>query len=331
LHAFVDAYYAFDFNEPVSGNRGLMGNGQTHIYSHNRHNEFAINQALIRASYSGNRIRGAFSLQAGTYPQANYAKEPAMFRNIYEAYAGYGITENLFVDAGVFASHIGFESAISMDNLTLTRSIMADNTPYYESGIKLSYEVNKKLSVKGLVLNGWQNIVENNKNKAIGSQLQFKPRENVLLNSSTFFGKEAPSYDTVSTMRYFHNFYTKIDLRKISLIAAFDIGFQKKRVGQGAYCWFNPNVIISYLVFSKVKVAARLEYYHDKNGVIVYTGTSRGFQNFAPSLNVDFKIHDDLVWRIEGRVFKSKDRIYQKSTSLSSMDIFVVSSLAIKF
>ena len=37
--------------------------------------------------------------------------------------------DNLWLDAGIFVSHIGLESANSRDNLTLTRSIMADNSP----------------------------------------------------------------------------------------------------------------------------------------------------------------------------------------------------------
>jgi hypothetical protein len=330
MKAYVDVYYSYDFNKPVSGNRAFMGNGLTHVVSHNRHNEFALNQGLIIANYSNHGIRGSFSLQAGTYPQANYAKEPAMFRNIYEAYAGYDITGKMSVDIGIFTSHIGFESAVSMDNLTLTRSIMADNTPYYEAGVKLSYEINDKLAMKGLILNGWQNIVENNSNKAFGTQVQFRPGEKILFNSSTFFGKEAPSFDTISSMRYFHNFYSKIDLKKISFILAFDIGFQEKRFARGAYIWYNPNFIMSYSVSSKIKVATRLEYYYDPSGVIIYSGTPHGFQTFAPSINTDIKLSVNMVWRLEGRIFISKDKVYRDGLSLSSKNLFLISSIAIK-
>jgi hypothetical protein len=330
ISGFVDVYYAYDFNKPVSGNRGTMVNGLTGIYSHNKHNEFAINQGMISLNYSSDRVRGAFSLQAGTYPQANYANEPAMFRNIYEAYAGYGITKKIFVDAGIFTSHIGFESAISRDNLTLTRSMMADNTPYYETGLKVTYETNDKLTITGLVLNGWQNIVENNGNKAFGTQVQLKPGEKIVLNSSTFFGKEKPSFDTISTMRYFHDFYTKIDLEKLSVIAAFDIGFQEKRFGKGAYVWYNPNLILSYSAFSKVSIGARVEYYHDRSGVIIYSATPNGFQTFAPSLNVDVKLGDNILWRTEGRIFISKDKVYIRNNIGDRYDPFIISSISIK-
>lgn len=56
-------------------------------------------------------------------------------------------------------SHIGFESAIGKDCWNLTRSILADNSPYYETGIKLGYtSKNEKLYLAGMYLNGWQRI-----------------------------------------------------------------------------------------------------------------------------------------------------------------------------
>jgi hypothetical protein len=80
-------------------------------------------------------------------------------------------------------SHIGFESAISKDCFTLTRSILADNSPYFESGAKISYSSdNGKWFVSGLVLNGWQRIqrVNGNSTVAFGHQLTYRPTEKLL-------------------------------------------------------------------------------------------------------------------------------------------------------
>ncbi len=40
--AYVEAYYHYDFNKPADNNRPGF------IYSHNRHNEFNLNLALIK-------------------------------------------------------------------------------------------------------------------------------------------------------------------------------------------------------------------------------------------------------------------------------------------
>ncbi|OQW43057.1 MAG: hypothetical protein A4S08_10190 [Proteobacteria bacterium SG_bin4] len=71
---------------------------------------------------------------------ANYAAEPGILGNLYEGNVGLKLSgsNNLWLDIGVFPSHIGFESAVGKDNWTLTRSLVAENTPYFESGAKIS-------------------------------------------------------------------------------------------------------------------------------------------------------------------------------------------------
>ena len=46
------------------------------------------------------------------------------------------VIQTMWIDAGIFFSHIGSESWISRDNPTNTRSLAADFTPYYETGIR---------------------------------------------------------------------------------------------------------------------------------------------------------------------------------------------------
>jgi hypothetical protein len=70
------------------------------------------------------------AFHAGTDSNDHYANEPGLLKNIYEANVGISLNKknNLWVDAGVMPSHIGFESAISMDNWYLTRSLLAENS-----------------------------------------------------------------------------------------------------------------------------------------------------------------------------------------------------------
>jgi hypothetical protein len=331
ISVFVDTYYTFDFNQPSDKNRPFF------LYSHNRHNEFGLNNALLSATYASEKVRGSFGLLTGTYARANYSAEPELFRNIFEAYAGYQLLKGLWLDAGVFGSHIGAETAISLDNFTLTRSLMAENSPYYEAGVKLSYEVGEELALTALLLNGWQNIQENNDNKALGTQVQYKPSDRILLNSSTFIGKEKPAYadTTISTNRFFHNFFTQIEFTsKVTLLAAFDIGFQQ-RINEDRYdTWFTPNIIVRYKPLEKAAVAGRVEYYQDKAGVLLPTFTANGFQTLGYSITLDYRPQEEIALRLEGRTFHSQDKIFtdhsidhpmkQNSTSL-------VGSVAFKF
>ncbi len=85
--AYAEVYYCYDFNEPDNHNRPSF------MYSHNRHNEFNLNLGFVKAAYSTERVHGNLALAAGTYMNANYAAEPGVLKNIYEANAGVKISK----------------------------------------------------------------------------------------------------------------------------------------------------------------------------------------------------------------------------------------------
>lgn len=183
ISGFVETYYTFDMNQPDNHTRPAF------LYNYNRHNEVNLNLGYVKAAYAENAVRANLALMAGTYANANLAAEPGVLQNIYEANAGIRVsrTKNLWLDAGIFSSHIGFESAHSPSCWTLTRSILAENSPYYESGVKLSYTSdNQKLFVSGLILNGWQRIqrIDGNNTPAGGYQLTIKPSDKITFQTT---------------------------------------------------------------------------------------------------------------------------------------------------
>lgn len=312
LSTYIETYYQFDFNQPKSGNRPSF------IYSHNRHNEFNVNLAFIKLNYTAPRIRANIAFMAGTYSNANLVAEPGVLKNIYEANAGINLSKKkqLWLDGGIFASHIGFESAIGKDCWTMTRSISADNTPFYESGMKLTYSSdNGKFIGSALIYNGWQRIqrVEGNSLPSFGWQIIGKPNDKILINSSSFIGTDKA--DSVRQMRYFHNLYAIFTpSSKLGITVGFDAGVEQKTNKSKQYnTWYSPVLIVRYAPIEKLALAARFEYYNDKNGVMIATGISNGFQTFGYSLNVDVIPFPNAIVRLEGRLIQSKkDDIFEK-------------------
>lgn len=327
---YAEVYYTYDLNQPDNHTRPGF------IYSHNRHNEFNLNLGFVKATYSTERVRCNIALAAGTYMNANYSSEAGVLKNIYEGNAGFKISKkkNLWVDAGIFASHIGFESAVSKDCWGLTRSILADNSPYYESGAKLTYTSdNSKWLFSGLILNGWQHIQRPNGNNtpAFGTQITFTPSAKISLNHSTFIGNEKP--DTAIQMRYFQNFYGIFKPNnKLHITAGFDFGFEQQSEGSSTYNqWFSPVLIVKFILNDQWSVTGRGEYYSDIDQVIIQTGTPNGFQTAGFSLNLDYQIREHAIWRIEGRTLNSKDPIFSKGGSVVNGNTFITTSLAISF
>ncbi|WP_333862498.1 porin [Sphingobacterium sp.] len=331
ISGYLEAYYLRDFNNPIGNTRPGF------VYSHNRTNEVNINLALLKAAYETTNTRANLALGVGTYMNANYSAEPGVLKNIYEANAGVRISKkhNLWIDAGIFSSHLGFESAIGKDNWTVTRSIFADNSPYFETGAKISYtSASGKLFLSGLVLNGWQRIqrVDGSSLPAFGHQLVYKPTDKWTINSGSFIGSDKA--DSVRQMRYFHNLYAIYQMNeKLGITLGFDIGAEQKEKGSSTYnVWYTPVLIARYATTERFSLTARGEYYNDKDGVIVSTGTAQGFQTFGYSLNADYAILPNVLWRTELRNLTNKDAIFlDRSNKLLKNSVTAVTALTVSF
>ena len=327
---YVETYYSYDFNEPENHTRPGF------VYSHNRHNELNLNIGFAKVNYARDNVRGNLAIMAGTYAQYNLAAEQDLLRNVFEANVGIKISKkhNLWVDAGIMPAHIGFESAIGKDCQTLTRSIMADNSPYYEAGVKIGYtSPSEKWYLAAMYLNGWQRIqkIDGNQTPAFGTQITYKPSAKATFNWSTYVGNEQPDNDR--KWRYFHNLYGQFKLTdKTNLTTGFDIGSQQNANGSEKYdIWYTPVVILQHKPTEKIQLAIRGEYYSDEKGVIIASGTPNGFQTYGFSANFDYIVSDNVMFRIEARNLSSKDDVFLKAGNATDSNTFLTTSLAISF
>lgn len=331
---YLETYYSYDFGNPNNHLRPSF------FYSHNKHNELNLNLGYLKANYAKDNVRGNFALMAGTYPEYNLAAEQDLLKNVFEANVGVKISSkhNLWVDAGIMPSHIGFESAIGKDCINLTRSILADNSPYYETGVKIGYtSVSEKWYLSAMYLNGWQRIkkIDGNQTPAFGTQITYKPTSKTTLNWSTYIGNEQPDIDR--KWRYFNNFYGQFKVTdKTSFTVGFDIGLQQSVNKSNKYdSWCSPVLIAQYKPTAKVQLGFRGEYYQDKNGVIIPiaigNGTPNGFKTFGVSANFDYLIADNIMFRIEARNLNSKDEVFLKNGNTTNQNTFLTTALAISF
>ncbi len=323
---YTEVFYQYDFNQPADNARPSF------LYNHNRVHEVNINLAYLKATYTTDKVRGNLALMAGTYADDNLSAESDVTQHILEANVGVRLGKRTWVDAGIMPSHIGFESAISKDCRTLTRSLVAENSPYFETGVKLTYQPNDKWTLAALYLNGWQRIARpaGNTFPAFGTQITWKPNSNVTLNYSTFLGSDKP--DDNRLIRQYHNLYGIFVAGDWEFTAGFDFGAEQARKGDSELnTWYTPVLIARYQTSPRTALALRGEYFEDKKGVIIATGTENGFQTLGLSLNFDYRISDNALWRIEGRVLNSKDGIFVTNDGLSATRPYVTTSLAISF
>jgi hypothetical protein len=323
--AYAELYYSYDFAKPANHEKPDF------IYNHKRHNEINANLILIKTNYATKNLRANLGLMTGNYSRYNLSSEPAWAQNLYEANLGVKLSKekNLWLDAGILPSHIGFESAISADCWTLTRSILAENSPYYETGIKLGYSTKKgNLNLAFLVLNGWQRIRKLNltQEPSFGIQINYKPSEKLLLNYSNFTGTDIQN--NYSALRTFHNLYMQFEPgKKLGIIAGFDLGNDKYNNSDYGI-WYSPVLILRYLASDQIKLAIRGEYYNDKNRIIIATNSQYGLRVSGISGNIDYQISKKLQFRIEGKAYHAGEREFSNN---SGKNYSITSNLTIKF
>jgi hypothetical protein len=250
----------------------------------------------------------------GTYAKYNLANEPRALRYVYEANIGIKLSKkkNIWLDAGILPSHIGFEYAKGMDNYTLTRSIIAENSPYFETGLCLSYKSkNEKLYIGSYLLNGWQRItwLKGNKIPSVGFQLTYNPTAAITLNYSNFIGSDK-IFDE-RKLRIFHNMYFKYEEGKVSTVLGVDIGMEQAAVLSSKYnTWYGLSFILRYQVNKYLGIAGRFEAYSDKKSVLISL-PKNNLNTSGLSINFDVKPIKRVMWRNELKWYHNASPIFE--------------------
>jgi hypothetical protein len=332
---FVDTYYAWDFNRPRNFDRAYTTQPA-------RHAEANVNLAYIETKWTGPRYRGRLALQWGTSVQSNYAGEPklgsvsgpSLSQFIQEATVGYQLAPAVWLDAGIFFAHVGYEGWISRDNLTYTRSLTAEFSPYYEAGAKLTWAASPKLTATFALLNGWQDISNYNTPPAGGVRLDYAATSKVTLTYDDFIGNMAPDSEAVR-MRIYHDLIAQYSpTNRWQFAAMYSLGTQGgSATAGGTASWWGITTFAKYHATPTLAVVGRIERYSDPSQVIVVTGVPAGLRTTGASLGVDVNLRAPVLWRTELRGFRSKDAVWPLHTAgdLGRNDAFFVSSLALTF
>ena len=309
--AFVDAAYAFDVNRPATRDRAFTTQPA-------RHNEFNVNLAFVEATVARRRVRGRLAVQAGTSVQSNYAAEPrqgavsgdALSRMLQEAYAGYQLTPTLWVDVGVFYSHIGMEAWVSRDNPTYTRSFVADFSPFYSTGVRATWQLSSSVTARVDVVNGWQNISENNEDKSLGLRVDVAANSTTTVSWYAYAGNEPGA-----RLRLFNGVGVRSRLSdRAEVLAQADVGRQHDHdsltAARQSSGWYGATLIGRYWVRPSLAVVARAERFADGDQIVVRTGGPLPFRANSASIGIDVRPEARVLWRTEARGYAADATVF---------------------
>lgn len=317
--AVADGYYAYHDTSPGQGGSATL------MSTANRHNEFAINLAAVGGRLEHAKLTGTVVLQAGTSVDALYEGSrgnPEVWKHIQLANVGWK-TGDFHLEAGVLPSLVGRESFVSTDNWNYTRAIIADSTPYYVTGARLTWRAMPTLSLAATIFNGWDTYGDRNKNKSGQLRAVWTPSDKLTVESSTLAGSEqVPVEGQKTTYRVFEDLVLSFHLSdKLAFALEGWVGSELEYrvenplegdVKQAAFVknplFYGGALWAKYQFGDTVYLAARAEGLNDEAGVITGKG-ARDFFNKEPfigqklaagTLTFGWRPHKSFLARVEG-------------------------------
>lgn len=331
VSGFLDAYYAWDPGRPP-------GHDRPFVTQPARANEFNLNLAHIALSLDQPRFRARVALQAGTSVQANYAAEPRtgsvsgpdLVRHIQEATVGVRAAKSVWVDAGIYLSYIGWEGWVSAGNPTYTRSMVAEFSPYYLSGARVTWTATPRLTLQAHLMNGWQIVSENNESKALGFRADYTVSKGLGLVYAAFVGNEQPA-GTPATPRIFQQVMARGSSGRFNWQGQFDLGRESRR--GTSRTWYGGAAIGQWAFAAHTAAAVRFERYSDPDQAIVATHQAAGLVANGWSAGVDRTVAGGVLWRTEVRQIHATTALFPESdpAGRSKTSASLVTSLAVTF
>ena len=256
-----DGYVDGNFNNPVSGFNQLQNFDFRADTLHVNMGKITIDHAPAPLGFHLDVGFGeAFDVIHST------DRAPDAFKYFEQAYVSlkpkswHGVE----VDAGEFVTAAGAEVIETNANWNYSRSLLFSwAIPYYHFGVRASFPVGPHFTGGFQVVQGWNNIYDNNSGKTYGVNGAYAWKK-VTWTNVYYVGPEKPGtnkglrnlFDTTVLVNANDNF---------SYYVNFDYG-RDKNIGPGAQQWTGIAAAARYAIGKKYAIASRLEWYDDMDG-----------------------------------------------------------------
>jgi hypothetical protein len=313
LSGFVDTYYGYNFNQPKSQTSTLRAfDGPS--------NQFALNLIEINLDKppdpANSRLGFHLGLGFGQAMNVVNASDPAglgFAQYLKEAYISYlaPVGKGLQVDVGKFVTPHGAEVIETQDNWNYSRGLLFTYAiPFYHYGARAKYSFSDKYTLTGFLVNGWNDIYDNNTGKTIGATFAWSPTKKISLSQGYMAGPE--SVGTNAHWRQLSDtVLTLSPTSKLSTTLNFDYGRGDRIAGlTRPVFWTGIAGYVRYAFDPRYAAAVRYEYFDDHYGFT--TPTAQHVQEVTGTLQRIVAHH--LITRLEYRHDVSNRPVFTKGT-----------------
>ncbi len=207
------------------------------------------------------------------------------------------IGRGLVVDVGKWVTPFGAEVIETPTNWNYSRSLLFTLAiPYYHFGVRATYPLSDKASVGFHVVNGWNNVIDNNGAKTYGFMLGLTPSSHFSLVQTWMGGPEQAGEN--SNFRHTYNMVMTIPSKMVSFMTDFVYGHEAKAASDGSdVMWYGTAAYLKFQMGPKFALIPRFEWFKDADGFT--TGTVQNWREFTLTPEIAFNEH--LLTRFEYR------------------------------
>jgi hypothetical protein len=236
-------------------------------------------------------------------------------RHIQQAYLSYQapVGQGLTVDVGKFVAAMGAEVIETASNWNYSRSLLFTYaTPYYHFGLRAGYPLHKTFTGSVALVNGWNNVVDNNSGKSYRFQGLWTPSSRFSLTGNYMFGPEK----TGTNRGYRHVSDTTATITvnpQVAFMANYNYGIDKiagggknRWTGVAGYARLAPNKRFAFI--------PRVEWFNDADGFT--TGLAQKLKEVT--VTAELKLRDGLLNRLEYRRDWSDRRFFDRGNTPAS-------------
>jgi len=287
----LDGYWSYNTNTPA-----FQLNSFRAFDVHDQ--SFSLNYGELAVSYKPKDV--GFRVDFGFGDAAEIVnRNPAdkiTWRNFQQAYIT-GTKDRFTVDFGRWVTPIGAEVVETKDNWNYSRGLLFTFAkPFTAFGARGTYVAGENATLTGYVVNGWDNVRENNTAKSVGVVGVFKPASKVVLTTNALFGKEGrdqfgtpPPAD--GTRQLFDGIVTYAPHSRVSLMANYDYT-RDTSLGPGVF-WQGVAAYGKIRASEKLTIASRYEWFGDDHNAF-RTGLNQNLQSFTATAQIPWS--DLTLW-----------------------------------
>jgi len=326
INGFASASYSWNFNQPPD-NKILYRAFDVD------HNSFRLDgvQLLVQKA-AANRGEIGFKVDLTAGPIARVSAARGLFRDVdtakpidfdvKQAYVSWimPLGRGLRLDVGKFVTLVGYELIDGYEGIndTFSRSWLFTYGPYTHTGLKLSYAFTDTFSATVMLVNGWDNVVDNNKAKSFGVSFAYTPIPMLSIAATYVGGPERDGQD--SDFRHLADLVVQVRPNwRIAVIANVDFGYEHNGVvvsqpmipGDAPVVRADAKWLMAAL-YARVGIHKR--FYLNLRGELFYdfdgnrTGTAQRL--LSVTVTPEFRATDSLIIRAEARYDQSDQYVF---------------------